>query len=760
MAAGRSLKSLLSRRRRPGEEGEDEDGPVVADGSQSEESALSDIDDQGSDVTSVGGDSALAARPSSTALARDGAVANGNANAKKARAVGKKSARKSKEPVSTPPQAPLGFTAAADTEAMMNGLTIDDPPTAQEPALEFEDTGRETVIVSSDACTTTTAMKAAKTESAAERQRSEHEEYQRKRDSNPAFVPNRGTFFMHDTRSRTNGQDMPMARGGWQGRGRGRGAPAVGGPFSPANQLARTERAAQQSWKHDLHEAINDGGPQPQPHAPFKNSGLAAATQTQPSRSSHDAGQRLSQTPRAVSFSSTKLLGTIQMRVLLAGMKAPISFADIPWKHYTRLPDHRPPLRRDKPVRVYLPEHAARYIFPSTDRSFIFIPRQMRPNQQAFRRGYQRSTAGGPGFSSRRTSMYGGSMYSGSFAPSRRSSIVGPSRENAFSPVGSFTGMPPTGRPVVRLPYGGHHPASGSISSGHISGHHTPSGLPQQHMYSLPQQPTFQGTPTTTVHQPQPQKAISVTGIESPAMMQTQNSQSTEPFQNQLADLIQDAPVYSHPQGPPPPYFSPQGPYTYPQQSQNGTPLSGIPEQAIHAPSFQPAMHPAQAHYAPMYPPTQAPFYYPAPGMNGYPPPMPMYMAPTAFIIPPPPPIPLPPTIPAGPTGHSAAQSSQEQQPPPLPPAPPQQPQSGMVAHESNGMVFYMPASEAQQSDHYHPAERFVPAYAMPGLAPPTPAPDARMGYYYPPPMQPMQAMESVPGIEEVATGVYYPASS
>jgi hypothetical protein len=81
----------------------------------------------------------------------------------------------------------------------------------------------------------------------------------------------------------------------------------------------------------------------------------------------------------------------------------------------------------------------------------------------------------------------------------------------------------------------------------------------------------------------------------------------------------------------------------------------------------------------------------------------------------------------------------------------PQQPQpsaedssaapSGMVAHESNGMVFYMPASEASQqpaqagAGEYQPAESFVPSYAMPGLLPPTPGPEpggAQQGFYYP----------------------------
>lgn len=82
-----------------------------------------------------------------------------------------------------------------------------------------------------------------------------------------------------------------------------------------------------------------------------------------------------------------------------------------------------------------------------------------------------------------------------------------------------------------------------------------------------------------------------------------------------------------------------------------------------------------------------------------------------------------------------------------------QQSQSGMVARESNGMVFYTSASDAQgQSAEYQPAESFVPSYAMPGLPPPTPAPENSMGYYYPPPMPPHD------GMQEVGSGIYYPA--
>jgi hypothetical protein len=62
-----------------------------------------------------------------------------------------------------------------------------------------------------------------------ERRRREHEEYKKKRDQDPAFVPNRGAFFMHDHR-----HAGPAANGFRPfGRGRGRGRAGIGGPYAP-----------------------------------------------------------------------------------------------------------------------------------------------------------------------------------------------------------------------------------------------------------------------------------------------------------------------------------------------------------------------------------------------------------------------------------------------------------------------------------------------------------------------------------------------
>ncbi|KAK3709116.1 hypothetical protein LTR37_011095 [Vermiconidia calcicola] len=735
MAAGRTLKSLISRRRRAGDEEEDEEGSVLVEDSQSEGSVLSEAeDDEDADVSSAGGPQE--AQQDSVKASQESAGTNANgAKAKKARMPRKKTGQPSKERTEAPqPQSSSAFKAMTDTEAMMNGLKIGAQDQAREDVLYFESMGQPPADSTASATISATNGHAVAT---GERQRREHDEYKKKRDSNPAFIPNRGNFFMHDTRGQPNGQAPPQ-RGVWQGRGRGRGGANVGGPFSPANQMASAERAAEQPWKHDLHQAVNEEVP--------AQTRVSAVRKVEVPSAQADSARLFPRAlvppnqgqPRVISFDSTTLVGKVQIRVSLLCMKAPIVFAEAPVRKYIRLPHHRPPLRRDKPVRVSLPGHTQRYIFPATDRSFIFIPRQMRPNQQGFHRGQYQRSVGGYGYSSRRTSMYGGSVYSASVAPSRRSSIAGASRDHAFSPAGSFVGMPPS-RPVVRLPHGSQHFSTSSTPLGPMSGPHTPTGFSQLYTYPLPQQPQFQGTPTNTVHQPRPQKTISVTGIESPAMLQQVPSSDSQPFQNQLPAHMHEQPTY--PQQAPPPYFSPRQQYQYPPQPRIGTPLSGIPEQAMQAPPFQPPAYGQPPYYA-QYPPQQN-YYYSPPGPNGYPQ-MPVYM-----MAPPPPPPPPGYMVPAQAPPMPAQQPPAEQQRPESS-ATDQQLPSGMVAHESNGMVFYVPASEAQQSDQYQPAEGFVPSYAMPGLPPPTPAPDSQMPYYYP--------QMSHSGMQEVGTAVYYPA--
>jgi hypothetical protein len=117
------------------------------------------------------------------------------------------------------------FARSQDTAAMMNGLSIsEDAP--HEEALDFEGAPGPATASSDVATSQQGALR--RRENFAEQRRKEHEEYKKKRDADPAFIPTRGAFFMHDQRS---SQAQNGAR--LLGRGRGRGV-VVGGPFSPA----------------------------------------------------------------------------------------------------------------------------------------------------------------------------------------------------------------------------------------------------------------------------------------------------------------------------------------------------------------------------------------------------------------------------------------------------------------------------------------------------------------------------------------------
>ena len=389
-----------------------------------------------------------------------------------------------------------------------------------------------------------------------------------------------------------------------------------------------------------------------------------------------------------MNFSKTTQIGRVQIRLLLPGAKAPILFSDAPVRSHARLPDHRPPLRRDKPVRISLPDTPPRYRFPSSDRSFIFIPRAMRPNQQGY--GRARSSFGAyPGSSSRRTSIYGGSVYSPSVSMSRRSSLAREvPRDSAFSPTGSFAGRPPhhQGRPVVRLPQ--------RSSNASPAGSFTAYGRGQP--YPLPQKPAVEHwAEHATMYQPRPQKTISVTGIESPAGMSLHapQQQDQSPFHNQLPQhMAENAPaVQSAPTDVPQQQYHPY-PY-FPGAVTTGTPLSNIPERAIHARPFQPV----PALY-PQYPMQE--YYYPAQGAHY-------------------------PTVPMYGSGYEAADSGLA--PGVSAPVDPGQAHQNMVAYETNGMVYYQeaaPIAQHPQQDAYYQAS----AYGMGGML--TPGPEGN--YYYP----------------------------
>lgn len=435
------------------------------------------------------------------------------------------------------------------------------------------------------------------------------------------------------------------------------------------------------------------------------------------------------------SLSSTKVLGNVQVRVLLPSMKEPIKFPPIAVKQYTRLPDHRPPLRRDKPVRISLPDNAPRYIFPAQDRSFIFIPRAMRPNQQGFGgRSRGRSGMGSISGYSRRTSVFGGSIYGGtsyppSVAMSRRSSLaMEVPRDSIISPTGSTMSRPPmpmdSSRPVVRLP-----PAV-QANSAQVGMNGEPATAdtaattdgPQAPAYPLPQKPTYRENRTNAIpmHQPRPQKSVSVADIESPATL------SFNPPQQHQQPFHQQVPVQMNGNG----FDSHLNPHSrnpsYPSQTSTGTPLSQIPERAIHAQPFQPNSYQQQSFYPQQYPimPQQQGYYYSqqsySQGMNGQTPSFhPGQQQQNGYVQP----------------SQQPPQASQSNDVPP-----------NLVAQEVNGMVYYYNAADipavasfpAYSQPQSYPLQPFGGVVGMGGMM--TPSPD---GFYVP--QQPAQGV------------VYYP---
>ena len=208
-------KEFIRRRRRIEDEGEEEEGSVAAgleDDSLSEGSAISDADD---DADGEGSDGSEAA-PSDK---RDVKQSNGVTGPSD-------SPQQSRRAISAPSAKPTLNATMSDTQAMMNGLKFSGEVDEGEE-VNFEDMGKVMEGVPQHRQPSQDQGKEVLSNNLGENRRREHEEYRRKRDADPAFVPNRGGFFMHDHRSAAPGQNgfRPF------GRGRGRGRGTVTGPF-------------------------------------------------------------------------------------------------------------------------------------------------------------------------------------------------------------------------------------------------------------------------------------------------------------------------------------------------------------------------------------------------------------------------------------------------------------------------------------------------------------------------------------------------
>lgn len=442
-------------------------------------------------------------------------------------------------------------------------------------------------------------------------------------------------------------------------------------------------------------------------------------------------------TPINRTMSTEKQLGKVQVKVYLPVLgKEPVTTGAMSVKQYTKLPDHRPPLRRDKPVRISLPDHSPKYIYPAVDRSFIFIPRAMRPNQQRGPRGKPRSGLGSMGGFSRRTSVFGGSYYGSAYSPSialsRRSSLAPDGRDYMFSPTGSVVSRPPMPvdqpRPVVRLPPPAQHPMQPPagpammvpmeqplqpLMQQPMSNDEQPNNtLPVPQDYPLVQRPAVQENRTQPVmHQPRPQKTVSVADIETPSLHQQPFDQA---FHQQMPVQVSNGMAQdSHARRP-----------SYSTQHSAGTPVSHIPERAIHAAPFQPnpyqqqQQQQSQGYYNQswgMMQPQQGYYYPPTFGANS--------MAPAGSAAP---------FVPASQQGQGQTYNSQAQNDQ-TPPQYGQQGPPGMMAQEVNGMVYYYDPTQMSQMNPYSGYQQPPQSYGgsgVPGMAGMvTPSPD---GLYYP----------------------------
>ncbi|KAI1808160.1 CASC3/Barentsz eIF4AIII binding-domain-containing protein [Daldinia bambusicola] len=708
MVAAVRRRKMIGHRRRVEDEGEDEGGLDqldIDDDSLTDGSMASEDPDPADDSDTSNVDEASPTTPSAPKLTSQ--ATNGNGNVKRTHT-------KSSGGLPTKGAKKTDTNAVSDTEFMMNNLSISDEA-APVQVLNFEDSVEPSskssapIVVSSNSAVANPDSSQDRT---TDPRRKEHEEYKRRRDETPWFVPNRGAFFMHDHR-----HAGPAANGFRPfGRGpRGRGRPGgIGGPFAPMGHQIHSsaDPTTNGPWAHDMHEAVAQPIHARQPRPSFTDDGP-------PNGDGYIPTCAASTTPINRNMATEKHVGNVQIRVYFPGIKEPIIFPSIQVRQYTKLPDHRPPLRRDKPVRISLPNFAPRYIFPATDRSFIFIPRAMRPNQRL--RGKPRSGLGSIGGFSRRTSVFGGSVYAGSaytpsIALSRRSSIAPDlGRDYLVSPTGSTMSRPPlpydAARPVVRLPPQGRPEqqlptVDGASAEGQAGvGQPAIADASTQQTQPATQKPAFQENRPVPIpmHQPRPQKTVSVAGIESPEMQHNPSQPYQQAFHQQVPVQVSNSlGQESHVRHP-----------SYQSQHSTGTPLSQIPERAIHAAPFQPNQFPQQNYYQPyqMMQPQQG-YYYPPATYPGA-------LAPSATA-----PAFVPGAQQPQPQGEAATNQPTGQN----------TPNSNLVAQEVNGMVYYYDASQLPPMAAYNP----YPApqgYPMPGgvvgmNGMVTPSPD---GYYYPP---------------------------
>lgn len=209
-------KTIIASRRRVEDEGEEEADSLEAgldDDSLSEGSAISEVDDDADAEGSEASDTESVDRRHIKSKASANGHPGGSIDAEH-------------QPI-RPSKKQLLSSKMRDTDAMMNGLHISGDVEEGEE-MRFDEIGKTSPRETPQKASTQDPTVFTSSDNLGEKRRREHEEYKKKRDEDPAFVPNRGGFFMHDHRSAAPGQN------GYRlyGRGRGRGRGAMGGSSS------------------------------------------------------------------------------------------------------------------------------------------------------------------------------------------------------------------------------------------------------------------------------------------------------------------------------------------------------------------------------------------------------------------------------------------------------------------------------------------------------------------------------------------------
>jgi hypothetical protein len=215
MAAVPRRRKLIGQRRRVEDEGDDEGRPETLeldDDSLTEGSVISDDHDGADDSDTSNIDEVSPTSPNARKSA-NGTAAGAGRRSSRAGAQGETS------------------KSVSDTEVLLRGMSVADPPDAAKEVQVDEVTVSPPKSPSAPVIVSSSSASRPPPVQPANRRRQEHEDYKRRRDEDPAFVPNRGSFFMHDHR-----HPGPAANGFrpfGRGRGRGGGRGGVGGPYAP-----------------------------------------------------------------------------------------------------------------------------------------------------------------------------------------------------------------------------------------------------------------------------------------------------------------------------------------------------------------------------------------------------------------------------------------------------------------------------------------------------------------------------------------------